>query len=103
MFAGVADYGVYQRCCRENRREKFADLIAFKLVEARSWTHRAKSRAHVGRSCPQIFLGLFPSLLVSYPENPRASPHPDQILAAAIRDLLRQPPARTDDHDNLLN
>lgn len=24
MFAGVADYGLYQRCCRASRKEKFA-------------------------------------------------------------------------------
>lgn len=33
MFAGVADYGVYQRCCRANRKEN-SRALGLKLVES---------------------------------------------------------------------
>lgn len=48
MFAGDADYGMYQRCCRGNRKEKFAGLGFASKWWRKSPTY---SRATLGLVC----------------------------------------------------
>lgn len=97
MFAGDADYGMYQRCCRGNRKEKFVDL-GFASKWGRTVDPQSRARFLGGRSCqkrqnPNTYVSTF---LRKF----RASPHPDLrrryprslVTAPSKNRRPRQPP-----------
>lgn len=100
MFAGFADYGVYQRCCREIEGKSSRDLVWLKLVEA----DLGDPLNHVHTIGSVVFarknfaLGLFPALLVSSQKiqgQVHTQTRHSRLLSAISCDSPQQEPTTT--------